>query len=54
MRHRKPNLRERIAARILELDAEIRALEAVNAGTNEPMIRQLKAQRAELAALIKE
>jgi hypothetical protein len=45
-------LRARAMARIADLKAEIAGLEAVNVGTNEPVIRQLKAQLAELVALL--
>ena len=43
----------RITERIAELRKTIKALEAVDAGTNEPVIAKLKAQMAELVGLLR-
>ncbi len=45
-------LRARIEVRMAELRAEIAALEAVGAGTNEPVIRLKRGQLAELETLL--
>ena len=45
-------MRVRIEVRAAELRREIELIEARNVGTNEPVIRQLRAQLAELEVLL--
>jgi hypothetical protein len=45
-------LRSKALIRIAELRQEIAGLEAVGSGTNEPIVRTLKAQLDELLALL--